>query len=88
MNYYFKTRNEAVKCIKKNLPVWVNYASRDCDGCSSQSSDTINSVQDIIDAEKAFEHRIQWADGPMSMWFVFDKSDALEYYSGGQWGDW
>ena len=88
MNYYFKTRNEAVKRIKKNLPVWVNYSSTDCDGCSSQSSDTINSVQEIIDAEKAFEKSAEWADGPMRMWFVFDESDALEYYRGGQWGDW
>ena len=45
-------------------------------------------AQDIIDAEKSFEKSSEWADGPMRMWFVFDKSDALEYYCGGQWGDW
>jgi hypothetical protein len=87
MNYYHKNRNQAVKNLKLGKPVWVNYSSTDCDGCSSQFSQQIQSVQEIIDAEESFERASFWADGPMSMWFVFDKYDALESYSGGQWGD-
>ena len=82
-----QNRNEAVKRLKLGLPVWVNFSSTDCDGCSSQSSGRIESVQDIIDTEKSFDDSLTWADGPMRMWFVFDKDDALEYYSGGSWGD-
>jgi hypothetical protein len=80
-----KNRNLAVKTLKKGGKVWVNTWSQDCDGCWSQGSDEIKSVQDIIDFEKAFDYNIEWADGPMNYSYVFDESEALPYLKGGSW---
>ena len=86
MKAYNFNRTQAVLHIKKNQPVWVNFSSTDCDGCYSQSSKKVESVQHLIDLEKGFENALDWADGSMSMWFVFDRHEALEHYCGGSWG--
>lgn len=85
MNSYNSNRTQAVLRLKKGLPVWSNFSSRDCDGCSSQSSERVESVEHLIQMEKGFNDSLAWADGPMNMWFVFDKSDTLETMSGGCW---
>lgn len=84
--YWVSNRNQAVKAIKKNLPVWVNTWSTDCDGCSSQGSARITSVQQIVDFEKDFENALNWADGPMGYTYVFNASEALENHTSGYWG--
>lgn len=85
MYTYNSMRTQAVLSIKKNQPVWANFSSTDCDGCYSQSSLRIQSIQHLIDLEKGFEKALEWADGPMSMWFVFRSDDTLENYTGGSW---
>ena len=87
MNNYNSNRTQAVLRIKKNQPVWANFSSTDCDGCSSQSSIKIESVQQLINLEHEFERSLEWADGPMHMWFVFNDADTLEYSCGGSWGN-
>ena len=87
MKTYNSLRTQAVLNIKKNQSVWANFSSTDCDGCSSQSSIKIESVQHLIDLEKGFERFLEWADGSMNMWLVFRQDEVLEYYCGGSWGD-
>lgn len=87
MNYAQKNRNEAVKQLLKKKPVFFNSSSTDCDGCYTQSSTTVNSVQHLIDIEKSFESACEWADGPMHGYFVFTEEERHDYYSGGHWGN-
>ena len=84
--YYQKNRNQAVKMLKLGKPVWANSWSTDCDGCSSEGSTEVFSVQQIIDIEKGFESAAEWADGPIGMCYVFTEAERLSSYTGGSWG--
>ena len=84
--YWVSNRNKAVLAIKKGLPVWVNSWSTDCDGCSSQNSRQIDSVQEIINFENYFSKSLEWADGPMGYEYVFSIEYTLPNYTAGYWG--
>ena len=84
MNHYQRQRNNAVKKLIRGNPVHINTYSTDCDGCSKNDSLTINTVQELIDFEKGFDHSLEWADGPMGYNFC-EKEEMQPYYCGGSW---
>jgi hypothetical protein len=85
MNYAQKNRNSAVKNLLQGNEVFANFSSTDCDGCYTQASVKVASVQHLIVLEKCFEKSLEWADGPMHMTYVFNQSETYEYYCGGSW---
>jgi hypothetical protein len=86
ITFYQRQRNEAVKKLLKIGKVFINFWSTDCDGCSSQGSKQINSVQELIDFEIGFQESLEWADGPMG-WYFCEEQDRMEQECGGSWGN-
>lgn len=70
--YWQKNRNWAVKSIKKGEPVYMLWSSTDCDGAYASGVERMNTVQDIIDADKWADGKFEWADGPFSHWYSND----------------
>ena len=81
-----KRENEILKRLIKDGFFWMNYSSRDCDGCCSYSSQKYTSLQEFYDAE---ESCAEWADGPFSYCLAPEREDGTyelnESWSGGSW---
>ena len=83
-----KRENEILKRLIKDGFFWMNYSSRDCDGCCSYSAKKYTSLQEFYDAE---ESCAEWADGPFSFDLAAEREDDTyelnESWSGGSWAD-
>ena len=81
-----KRENEILKRLLKDGFFWMNYSSRDCDGCCSYSSHKYTSLEEFYDAEKECA---EWADGPFNFELSPEREDGTyelnESWSGGQW---
>ena len=66
--------NQILKRLLKDGFFWMNYSSRDCDGCSSYSAKKYTSLQEFYDAE---ESCAEWADGPFSFDLAPERVDRI-----------
>jgi hypothetical protein len=86
--HFLQRENEILKRLVKDGFFWMNYSSRDCDGCSSYSAKKYTSLQEFYDAE---ESCAEWADGPFSFDLAPEREDGTyelnETWSGGSWAD-
>jgi len=84
--YWIKRENEILKSLLKNGFFWMNFNSRDCDGCCSYSSKKYTSLQEFYDAEYSCA---EWADGPFNYTLANQYPDGTfdlnEDFVGGQW---
>ena len=83
-----KRENEILKRLVKDGFFWMNYSSRDCDGCSRYSSYKFTSLQEFYDTE---ERTSEWADGTFSYCLAPMRENGEyelnEEWSGGSWAD-
>lgn len=70
-----RNRNWAVKRIKKNQEVYMHWGSTDCDGVYAGGCEKMNTIQDIIDADKWADDSYEWCDGPFNMYYSESKQD-------------
>tara|TARA_R110000803_G_scaffold156454_1_gene221021 strand:- start:92 stop:346 length:255 start_codon:yes stop_codon:yes gene_type:complete len=81
-----KRENEILKRLLKDGFFWMNYHSRDCDGCCSYSAKKYTSLQEFYDAE-GIEHVM--AEGTFGFDLAPMRQDGTyelnEEWSGGSW---
>ena len=67
---------------------WINYSSRDCDGCVAERAIKFDSLEEFYKAEEA---AAEAAEGPVSFTLATRYPDGtfdlVEDYVGGQWGN-
>ena len=65
---------------------YMNYSSRDCDGCYSENSQKFTSLEQFYIEES---NCAEWADGPFSYSLAKKMDDGtfdlLDSFNGGQW---
>ena len=78
--------NAILKRLLKDGFFWMNYSSRDCDGCSSYSAKKYTSLEEFYEYEQSCAES---ADGPFSFDLAHEREDGSydlnEDWSGGSW---
>tara|TARA_R110001606_G_scaffold187289_1_gene334871 strand:+ start:267 stop:533 length:267 start_codon:yes stop_codon:yes gene_type:complete len=84
--YYIRRENEILKCLLKNGFFWMNYSSRDCDGCYEERAIKFTDLEEFYKKE---EDDAEWADGPFSysvaIQYPDESFDLVDDHIGGSW---
>jgi len=84
--YFIKRENSILKQLILDGFFYMNYSSRDCDGCYSENSQKFTSLEQFYTEE---ENLAEWADGPFTFSLAHRQLDGsfdlIEPFNGGQW---
>ena len=82
----YRKENEMLKRLLKDGFFWMNFSSRDCDGCCRETSIKFTSLEEFYKEEYACHES---ADGPFSFTLARQYPDGThdlnEDFTGGQW---
>ena len=85
---FIERENRILKILLRDGFFWMNYESRDCDGCYSYSANKYTSLEEFYEAEQSC---IDGADGPFSFDLAPEREDGSydlnEDWRGGSWQD-
>ena len=83
---FTKRENSILKQLLIDGFFYMNYTSRDCDGCYSENSQKFTSLEQFYIEEN---NCAEWADGAFSFTlahrYVDGSFDLVESFNGGQW---
>lgn len=86
--HFLQRENEILKRLVKDGFFWMNYSSRDCDGCCSSNSYKFTSLQEFYDTE---DRQAESTDGQFSYCLApigeNGGYELNEEWSGGSWAD-
>ena len=84
--YFIMRENKILKQLLLDGFFYINYSSRDCDGCCSERSVKYTNLDKFYREE---EEAYEWAEGSMSFTlarrYPDGSFDLLDDYTGGQW---
>jgi len=81
--YELDVENRALRALVEYGKIYVNYWSRDCDGCESYGHSIFDTLEEYLEAMESFGMDLE---GPGR--FTITSPDNLnEPWSGGQWGN-
>lgn len=84
--YHIRRENAILKCLLKNGFFWMNYSSRDCDGCYEERAIKFTNLEEFYKKE---EDDAEWADGPFSysvaIQYPDGSFDLVDDHIGGSW---
>lgn len=84
--YCLERENRILKRLLKDGFFWMNFDSRDCDGCYKEKAIKFTSLEELYKEEESCS---EWADGTFSFTLARQYPDGShdlnDDYSGGQW---